>query len=72
MTQVDVYPSDNLRWALIDFAKKGNIKIYCKRSRRFINKILVDEIEGSFSGEVKIMRKDFSEIFYELRWANSY
>ena len=67
---IDVYPSDNLRWAIIDFAKKGNLKIFYKKDKMFLENIIVDEIKYPNSVTVVIKLENKIEIFDQLRWAN--
>ncbi len=69
LTSINIYPVDNFRWAIIYFAKKGNIKIYNKKKKKFVQNIIVDEIEYSNSAEVVIMLENKVQIFDQLRWA---
>lgn len=66
---IDVYPSNNLRWAIIEFAKKGNLKIYSKKEKKYIDNIIVDEIKRPYSEVVVIKLENRDQIFDQLRWA---
>jgi hypothetical protein len=66
---LDIYPSDNFRWAIIDFAKKGNLKIYSKKERMLVENIIVDEIQHPNSSTVVLKSESGIEIFEQLRWA---
>lgn len=66
---IDIYPSDNLRWAIIDFAKRGNLKVFFKEENKHIEEIIVDEIKYTNSATVVIMLENKIEIFDQLRWA---
>ncbi len=64
---IDIYPSDNLRWAIISFAKKGNLKIYHKNEKKYVQNIIVDEIRYPNSATVVIKLENKDEIFDQLR-----
>lgn len=66
---IDVYPSDNFRWAIIFFAKKGKIKIYDKEKEKYFEQIIVDEIKSPNSAFVEILTENKDKIFNQMRWA---
>jgi len=66
---IDIYPSDNLRWSIIDFAKKGNLKIFLKGENKNVDEIIIDEIKYPNSTTVVLKLDNEIEIFDQLRWA---
>ncbi len=72
LNNADIYPSDNLRWAIIDLVKKGRIKIFNKKKKEYVDNIIIDEIKSPSSGEVIIMFENKIEIFNQLRYAYTY
>ena len=69
---IEIYPSDNLRWAIIDLAREGNLKIYNKKKKEYVDFIIIDEIKSSSSGEVIIMFENKIEIFNQPKYAYTY
>ena len=62
------YITDDIRWSIITFAKKGNIKIFVKEINSFVDTVVVDKVETDWYGETKITLTNDSIIFSQLRW----
>lgn len=62
------YITDDIRWAIIDFAKKGKINVYARVSENWIDTIIVDKVDTDWYGETNITLTNDSIIFSQLRW----
>jgi hypothetical protein len=62
--------TDAIDWALLDFVKNGEIKVYDKKTGKFASFIYLDEVETSTHGAIYILLPNDSIIFSKLRWIN--
>ena len=62
------YVTEEIEWALIKFAKKGNLRIFEKYTNSFADTIIVDKVEANWYGETNIHLKNDTMIFSALRW----
>ncbi len=62
------YIADDIRWAIIEFASKGKLRIYHKESNSFLNEIILDKVEASYYGETNITMTNDTVIFSVLNW----
>jgi len=60
--------TEEIEWAIIKFAKKGNLRIYEKYTNSFADTIIVDKVEANWYGETNIHLKNDTMIFSALRW----
>ena len=70
--EINIYPSDNFRWAIINFAKKGKIKIYDSEKNYYLDCVIIDEVKSSASEWVILKRNNGEEIFSQMIKATSY
>ncbi|WP_157811840.1 hypothetical protein [Tenacibaculum sp. SZ-18] len=62
------YITDEIRWAVIEFAKNEKLRIYHKKTADFLDTIIVDEVDTDWYGETNITLMNDSIIFSQLRW----
>jgi hypothetical protein len=62
------YVTDELRWIIIEFAKKGKLKIYAKNIDSFVDTIIIDKVETKDFGEINLTFTNDSIFFSQLRW----
>ncbi|MGB1037670.1 MAG: hypothetical protein ACPGYY_03415, partial [Bacteroidia bacterium] len=62
------YITDDIRWAVIEFAKKEELRIYHKETSNFLDIIIVDEVDTDWYGETNITLMNDSIILSQLRW----
>ncbi|MEX0998272.1 MAG: hypothetical protein WDZ45_14575 [Flavobacteriaceae bacterium] len=62
------YITDDIRWAIIDFARNGKIKVFERSTEKWLDTIIIDEIETKWYGETNITLTNDSIIFRQLRW----
>lgn len=62
------YITDDIRWAVIEFAKKQELRIYHKETADFLDTIIVEEVDTDWYGETNITLMNDSIIFSQLRW----
>lgn len=62
------YITDDIKWAVISFAKKGKLKILHKKLSKFLDTIIVDKVDTDWYGETNITLKNDSIFFSQLRW----
>ncbi|MCE4564259.1 hypothetical protein INQ51_08035 [Maribellus sp. CM-23] len=62
------YLTGELRWIIIDFAKKGKMKIHVNEMDSFVDTIIVDRVENKDYGETNLTFTNDSIFFSQLRW----
>lgn len=62
------YITDDIRWAVIEFAKKEELRIYHQESANFLSTVIVDEVDTDWYGGTNITLMNDSIIFSQLRW----
>lgn len=62
------YMLDKLGWAIIDFAREGNLRIYDKQQQIFLDTIIVFENETEYHGSTDILLPNDSVLYWELKW----
>jgi hypothetical protein len=62
------YINDDIRWAVIEFVKKGELRIYHNETANFLDTIIVDKVDTDWYGETNITLMNDSIIFSQLRW----
>ncbi len=62
------YITDDLRWAIIDIARKGDVRIYHTPSSRFLDTVIVNDINTDWYGDTNISLTNNTIIFSEMRW----
>ncbi|MEM7575678.1 MAG: hypothetical protein AAF433_22435, partial [Bacteroidota bacterium] len=62
------YITEDIRWAVIEFAKKEELRIYHKETATYLDTIVVDEVDTDWYGETNITLMNDSIIFSQLRW----
>ena len=55
-------------WLLLDILKNGNIKVFDKKTAKFVDYVTFDSIETKTAGESEILLPNSSTIFSKLRW----
>ena len=60
--------TEEIEWAIIKFAMKGNLKIFEKYTNAFADTIIVEKVEADWYGETNILLKNDTMIFSALRW----
>lgn len=62
------YVTERIRWIIIDFARKGKLKIFVKKLNAFVDTIIIDEVESNLDGVTNIDLTTGSTILSQLRW----
>jgi hypothetical protein len=62
------YVTDALDWTLLELIRDGEMKIFDKKSNKFIEYVFLDEINTSSYGVAHILLPNDSLIFSKLRW----
>ena len=60
--------TEEIEWAIIKLAMKGNLKIFEKYTNAFADTIIVEKVEADWYGETNILLKNDTMIFSALRW----
>ena len=60
------FVTEGIRWALLDFASAGNLRIYDDSSGSLIDTIIVKKEDSGFYEEKKICKKNGDVIFSQL------
>jgi len=58
---------DGIGWTIIEFARKGNLKIYSHMTNEFLSEITFFETEDNLAGTSGLCQSD-SVLIEELRW----
>ncbi|GAB5556836.1 MAG: hypothetical protein SchgKO_10490 [Schleiferiaceae bacterium] len=62
------YVTEEIRWAVIDFAKSGNLRIFYHQTAAFMDSVNVEEIDTEGYGLTQITGMNDSIVFSQLRW----
>ena len=62
------YITEAIRWMTIEFARNGNLKIKDIKTSRFVDSIIVDDVETELYGGTYIHLSNDSIVFSQLRW----
>ena len=62
------YVTEAINEALLDFAGRGQLRVYDKREQQFVDFIVIDKVEEKWYGETNIHLPNDSIVFSYLRW----
>lgn len=62
------YITSDIRWAIIEFAENGKLKVYERSTKKWIDTIIVVKVDTYWYGKTYITQTNDSIIFRQLRW----